>query len=121
METKIEKTKVHGWQALTKIALGDAKDYMGRDAKRVLEIETSRSSASRQLVSSAYVVLECGTTRQFGIGSDFRMRILVTGAKCTERAVRVQHETALAQLNDIEAKARAYYAAKEIEDQRRAA
>ena len=103
-----------GWHASTQIEL---------EANRIVEIRTRRMTGSNQLVTSACVsrVQDNVRTHMIGYGTlegDFNKRVLAEIApRVTEKLVRAQHNTALAQIDSIKQAIASHYAAQQQQRQ----
>ena len=118
METKVTKGK-NGWEAETSISMGPATERHGdKVGERVLTIRTSKGyGPGKGIDARASVALHLDGWVQHVIGygtpgGDFSQRILRSGAKCTEKAVRALHEEAITHADAILADARDHYAAQ---------
>jgi hypothetical protein len=122
METSYTKGSRDGWKAVTEIPLTQYAtvtekcygDVPGRTFTRVLRISTFKAS-NGQLISSANVHETGNGMLRMSLGGDFSKRLVTSGVRCTEQAVRAQHENALAVAPAVLAEAHAFYAAKDAE------
>ena len=87
-----------GWEAKTSIAL---------DEPFILEINTYKSA--RGLVTTANRLKIEGNTMSFEMFGDFIETIIKSNKRCTEKTVKAQHVTALADVEGIKAKCAAFY------------
>lgn len=88
--------------------------------KRLLKISTSKSTISRRLQTTATVHTRDGgaLVHKFAFGSrngDFSKRMCSQETRVTEKAVREQHQQALAQLKGILQEVQDHYAAPQQE------
>lgn len=124
MNTIYDKGPRNGWQATTYFPMGEAKDHFDRPAERRLRINTSKSSRGG-ISTFASCVLEREGIISFAIGGDYSKTVASESVRCTEKAVREQHQRALALAEQILADARTFYQVKDAEAeaqrQRRAA
>ncbi len=111
MITSMQKGR-DGWAAQTDIEL----EPMEQDAKRILRIQTSKARCGISTSASVWKLDGRGTmsTELYG---DFRKTIAVATNRCTEKAVRTLHETALASKTEVLAQVNAHYGVKNAADQ----
>lgn len=104
METNIEKNSHGQWEAKTSVNLPPVNGE-----NLVLQIVTCKR-LSGLLTSTAQVVIqeESGMVLH-RFPDDFNHHLLSVFTRCTEKAVREQHESVLAHIDELIAKATAHY------------
>lgn len=114
MPNGLYKDPCNGWKARTRFSLGQVTQD-GKTGERVLDISTNKRSHGR-LITSATVAFCDGLSEihrfGFGSGGDYRKDLVVTAAKCTEKAVREQHAKAIEQAATLIEEVQAFYAGK---------
>lgn len=100
-ETRIRKG-VYGWCAETEIKMPELGD------NRVLDITTMKRS-SGALVTTATVNIRDGMWVTHRVFEDFQTTLDQSRVRCTEAAVRAQHERALARLSEVKGRACIHY------------
>jgi hypothetical protein len=98
-ETHVRKG-AYGWRACTSIPFpfGD----------RQLELTTMKRS-NGTLATTACCGKQEGLCFTYIVFEDFNMRVLSENVRCTEAAVRAQHQKALEKLPEIEARCARHY------------
>ena len=105
MKTEVYKS-VYGWKAETYIDLGNNRELHFTTMKR----------SSGVMVTTANVVRVSDGICSFVVFQDYSEAVVSEKlGRATEKAVREQHQKALLRLEEVMAKMRAHYAAKEVE------
>lgn len=103
-----------GWRSKTSIAMGQAKDTIGRYGTRILEINTYKFQMGLGTFASCSILRDGIMT--FAVHGDYSKRVMQTNnVRCTEKSVRDQHEACLSpsSLENILNRAREFYDAKD--------
>jgi hypothetical protein len=95
------------WQGKTSVALAMP------GPQRRLDITTLKV-CSGNLITSALVCEVQDSVTTYTPYDDFSKRLEISDLRVTEKAVRLQHERALAQLDTLVAEVKAFYAAKQL-------
>lgn len=100
-----------GHEARTLVPMGPVTTHEG-PGERVLTLHTYKGS--RGLLTHASVCVEVATASIHALHGDYSKRVLLTSARATEKAVKVQHDAVVgAQLHTVYAEAVAFYQAKD--------
>ena len=117
--TTMKKDIRNGWRAEDSFPLGEGMD--GKTlCPRTLDITTSKNYNGKLVTSAMCSLRNNGFTCHafgFGGGGDFRETIIADAVSCTEKTVAAQHALAMQQIDAIKARAVAFYAAKQPQQQ----
>jgi hypothetical protein len=117
MNTIIRKDCRGNWKADTRIefdaGIGGDSDIGGDSGKRqVLEIHTGKNHRG-ELYTSASVHKIDGAFSTFVMFQDFHKVMVATRIRCTEKAVKAQHDDVLSRIASIKQYAKQHYSDKE--------
>lgn len=113
MHTTVEKGR-NGWEAKTEIPLDGItrEDHTGT-CPAILTIRTSKPSRGG-VVTHCSVAFRSGAFMSHRLHEDYSQRYdYDPNARCTEKAIKTAHDTALADFDRIEQAARDHYAGRE--------
>lgn len=112
MNTNIYKGR-DGWQAKTIIELGSGTNRHGKPCSFILKITTYKTARGIVSNASGFTVVDGFESHAFDLagrgGGDFSKRVHSFPQRCTEKAVREIHNTALLYQHDLVAQAKAHY------------
>jgi len=114
METRYSKGR-SGQEARTRLEMPELNQYRGTlpGGEKTARLTISTSKGYRGLLSTTVSVAWADDgVETFAIFGDFMIHPIREQARCTEKAVREQHERALAQVEHYKGLAREFYAAK---------
>lgn len=108
------KSQRGGHEAKTLIPMGPVTTMNG-PGERILTIHTWKSG--RGLLTHASCAVTANGATIMEIFGDYSKRVLLTSARCTEKAVKVQHDAIVgAQLHTVYAEAVAFYQEKDAKN-----
>lgn len=99
--TTVRKDHYGHWRATTQVEFDP-------DAKRVLEVYTGKNSRGDLYTSASVHKLE-GNAKTHMVFQDFHKVMATVRVRCTEKAVRQQHEDVLSRLESVRQYARQHY------------
>lgn len=102
--TTIRKDHYGHWRATTQVEYDP-------DKRQVLEIYTGKNSRGELYTAASVHKLE-GNAKTHRVFQDFHKTMATVRARCTEKAVRQQHEDVLSRLTSIKLYAKHHYEAK---------
>lgn len=115
-ETRMAHTKQEGWEARDVIIMGRAKGHRGQEGKRVLHMSTGKASRGGLRTTARCAVRTPDGCESWILFDDFSKTLAQSSARCTERAVRELHATAMAAIEAVLAEARTFYERKDAAD-----
>ncbi len=103
-----------GWRAEDRIPLGAAKGGMGKEGTRMLHIDTHKTSRGGLVTHASVMVHTPDGGMSCVLFGDFSERLMQSNVKCTEKAVRTQHEHVMREYaGSLPDRVRAFYSEKE--------